>query len=701
MPITSAGNMPFGKEAEMLSLYRESYDFAWRNWSPWLTEATDDLGFYLGSQWNAQDRAFLKSQKRNALTFNKIRRVVKMVSGYERKTRHSLIAQPVENSDQQTADQLSAMLLWQLNREQMAHTMSDAFEGALKTGINLVELGLSFADDPINGDIQISRVPYNALLLDPRFTRRDLRDCEYVLQRRKLSREAVKALLPFAADEIDGLPITDDDNKYPYMQNYADGRDKGIMQYDQFWLRKFKDVKVLLDQQTGETIEFDSKQINRERLNMFMQLNPAVKVVNKSVPTVELNIFVNDNLMFSGDDPLGLDDFPYVPVMAFWDPEYADQSGYGDFSLKLQSLTRCMKDAQTEVNKRRSKMLDIVDSQVNSGWQVKSNAVVNPKDLYQSGQGKVIWMQDQAQMKDAQRLPAPDIPNGLFNLSQMFDQDVMDIPGATEELLGQVDGNTQISGETVKMRQGAAITIMQDLFDNFNLSKKLLGQKLIKLMQSNYGPEKVQRIINEQPTEEFFTKNFGKFDVTVEESVETPTQRALAYSQLLQARSIGIAVPDSIILDYMPLQDKDKLVAAMQEQEQAQQAQALKDQEFEQMQKELMQAKTFTDIGLGVERIARAEADRGLALERISEVQENNASAVLKRAQAVSELKDLELDRLLRLVEFAKAEQQEQVQQAAQIAQLQTQLSANQVQAGVEFVKSPRQVEQGPATQVF
>ena len=709
VPLDSVNNMPFGKEVEMQSLFKECYDFSYRNWAPWLTQATDDLGFVLGNQWSAGDRAFLRSQKRNVLTFNKTRRIIKMVTGYERKSRHSLIASPVEGSDEKTASQMSALMLYIMNAQEMHHTMSDAFEGALKCGINLVELSLSFEDDPVNGDILMSRVPYNAVLIDPRFTKRDLKDAEYIVQRQQLDREAVKALLPFAADEIEMLPQGDRDDKFPFMQSYADSRQKEVMMYDQFWVRKFKDVKMLLDRETGQTIELETRDIKPDRLKVFLRANPSVEVVNRSKPTVEMNVFVNNQLMFSGEDPLGIGDFPHVPVMAFWDPEYADQSGDGNFALKLQSLVRCVRDSNVETNKFRSKMIDMMESTVNTGWQVKSNAVVNPKDLYQSGQGKVVWMQDHAQMSDAIPIRPPEIPQSMFQMAQLFDQDMPDIAGVSEELLGQPDNQSQISGETVKMRQGAALTVLQDLFDNFRLAQKLVGKKIMKMAQANYDANKVKRIINEDPTEEFYEKDFGKYDVSVEEAVETPTQRALFYQQILQAQAAGV-LPDTVAqklaLEYLPIQKKDEIMAeieALQEQSKAQEAKVA---EQEALTRQLSQSKMFSDIGLGVERIARAEADRGLAAERISEMQENNASAFLKRAQAVAELEGMETDNLIKLISFAKQQEQENIQEAQVIQQLQTQLSTQQFNAGLDFVTTspvqpPAPQQQGPQQQGF
>jgi hypothetical protein len=124
----------------------------------------------------------------------------------------------------------------------------------------------------------------------------------------------------------------------------------------------------------------------------------------------------------------------------------------------------------------------------------------------------------------------------------------------------------------------------------------------------------------------------------------------------------------------MPIQDKSSLREAMAKQ--AEQQQFVQQQQLEDQARlrELQRAKVFSDVGLGVERIARAEADRGLAVERVSELQENNSMAVLNRVKAVKEIEAMDDARLLRLLEFFKNQEQEQVSKnvAAQRAQEQT-----------------------------
>lgn len=708
----------FNEDSEILKFWKEAHDFSFRAWSPFLVEAQRDLAFILGDQWDHNDRQFLESQKRNALVFNRARRNIKMVTGYERKTRHSFIAQPIENSDEIGANIFTASMLWLYNRENIHHTNSDAFEAALKTGINLLELFMDYNDDPINGDIKVSRVPYNAFLLDPRFTKRDLSDCQFILQRRLLSHDEAKSLLPSdRAKDIDLLQGKQADGKFPNMQKFSVGKMQDTLRFDQFWTRRLKNGKILVDLETGDSRTLTDEQIKDDRLQFIAEQMPNIAIIEKQIPTVDLHIIIEDNVFWSGEDPWKIEDFPHVPVMAFWDPEHfqggshfhdgtpgRDDLGHffsrhhsGDFALKLQSLVRCQRDPQTEVNKRRSKMLDILDKQINAGWIAEDDSIVNRKSLYQSGQGPVVWKK--AGAPSPERIPAADFGQSHIALSQMMDNDLVEIPGITEELLGRSeDSNMDVSGVLAKTRQGAALTVLQDLMDNFNLARKLQGSKIIKMMQNNWSPQKFMRITNEELPEEFFNGQFGKYDVVVEEAIETPTQKALAYSQLLEAVRQGIVPLDAVrdeLIDLSPIQKKKQVKEAMQRMAESQKQVQEEQLEDQRRLRELQRAKTFSDVSLGVERIARADADRGLANERISELQQNNANAFLDRIKAIKEIEQMDDQRLFQLLELSQRIENAKLNQASAIEQSQDMEAQQALQQAMSFVQDQPAQQQG------
>ena len=614
--------------------FNEAYETAHSYWAPFLFEAKTDLAVMLGDQWDPSAKRYLERQRRAALVFNKVRRVVKLIEGYQRKNRLALKVDPVEGSDEKTASQLSALVQWQMQYANGYNVMSDAFAaGALKTGINLVNLFMDYTQDPLNGDIRMKRTPFNRFLLDPSFSERDLSDCSFICRREMLSPDAIRAILPAGVRSVvDNLsPKGGPDGKYEYGAAPGGPATANLMRYDEFWRRTYHPVKILMDPLTGRSAQWKG---DSGRLSDLLSSLPRLRVIEAVKKSVEMAVFVEDVLAYSGPEPSGMDDYPFVPVMGFFEPEYEEAS------LKLQGIVRCMRDPQTEVNKRRSKMLDIIDSEISTGWKARENSVVNPESLYQSGQGQVVWMR--GEMDEAQRLHPPDVPAGLLQLSEILDRDIMEIPGANSELFGMAEGaNIQVAGVLAKMRQAAGLTILQDIFDNYRLAKKLVGVKLISMIQNNYSAAKTARIINENPTAEFYTRDFGKYDAVAVEGVLSDTQRQMYFTQLLNMKQMGAPIPWDAILDAAPIDDKSGLKKAAAAGENAQKR-AARDQELaNSLRKAAARAKIQNDLA-------------GAAQKRTA-ARENLAGAALERIRTAKEIAAMDDERLIKLISMAKS----------------------------------------------
>lgn len=619
--------------------FEAACDEAASHWDGFAAEAKKDLAAFLGDQWDPADKAYLASQRRAALVFNKIHRVVKLIEGYQRKNRLSLRVEPVEGADGATASQLSAVLLWQLSYGNGYNTLSDAFAGALVTGMNLVRLSLDYADDPVNGDIRVKRLPYNRFLLDPAFTERDLSDCNYVLTRHYADKSALSAMLPARCRKA-ALAIRPKgaDGKYPQGPRPRGMSNDGLFRVDEFFRRTASEVTVLLDPLTGQAARFDG---DESELGGILEIMPHLSVFSTLAKAVEHHILVEGELVHSGPEPSGLSDFPFVPVMCFWNPESEDPR------RRLQGIVRNMRDPQAEINRRRSKMLDYMDSQIASGWIVKDGSVVNREALYGSGQGKVIWMNPQSQPGDAQRIDPPEIPAGLFQLADILDKDIMEIPGANSELLGMPEaGGQQVAGILSKLRQASGLTILQDIFDNYRLAKKITGQKMIRMIQENYGPEKIRRIMGSEPTAEFYTKDFGKYDALPVEGVLSDTQRQVHFAQLVEMKKMGAPIPWDALIEASPLENREKLLGSMRNQALAQEARSQAEARSKGaaalaqvgVQQAILAAQARSQKIQETLAAGRLKADLATAAERIAEARKTETETAIETARAAREL---------------------------------------------------------------
>ncbi len=111
-------------------------------------EADTDSRFESGDQtvWS-EVYGSAASFKQKQFSFNRIRPIKNMISGYQRRNRKSIIATPIENGDMETADQFTKVMMWIAQNDGVLETVSDSFDGALVTGLNMLQVWLDFRND--------------------------------------------------------------------------------------------------------------------------------------------------------------------------------------------------------------------------------------------------------------------------------------------------------------------------------------------------------------------------------------------------------------------------------------------------------------------------------------------------------------------------------------------------------------------------
>lgn len=624
-------------------------------------EADTDTRFESGDQtlWNDL-YGNLPANRKRQFNFNRIRRVVNMISGHQRRNRKSIVAIPVENGDDVTADQFTKVLMWSVNQEGILDTISESFHGALVTGMNLLQVWVDYRSDPVSGNIKVDNCSYNSFLIDPYFRKTDLSDCNALWKRSFLTKRECVSLLPDKTDEILGLIGLDSgtgrDGKFQFMPESYNYGMKNLLTYDEFYYRDYRTQKMLVDSQTGETMEWKSQ--DEDNLELFLQTYPTVTMVEQEIPTVRLAIVVQGKVMYDGPNPMGIDQYPFVPVFAY----YAPQMPY--FPWRIQGVVRGLRDAQFLYNRRRVIELDILESQVNSGWIYKENAPVNPKDVFLSGQGRGLALKSDASMTDVQQIQAPQIPPSMIQLSELLAKEISEVSGVNEELLGSATDDK--AGVLSMLRQGAGLTTLQILFDQLDRSQKLLGKIMIDIIQANFTPGKIQKILEgEQPSDQFYNKSFGKYHANVEEGLNTSTQKQMQFAQMLQLKEMGVPISPEDLLEAATLQNKQRIIDNInkveQNQSQLQQQQAEMTMQLQQAQIELAHARAKADEGLWAERTSRVDENRALAIQKLHEANSNDERAMLDKIKALKELESMDLSHIERLIALASSLKQQEI----------------------------------------
>lgn len=644
--------------AKMEAFYSQSITINQQFWG----EADTDTRFYTNDQtlWNDL-YGNLPVNRRRSFCFNRIMRAVNMVSGYQRRNRKSTICIPVKNGTEHTADQWSKILMYHDREEGVLDSISTAFLGALVTGMNLLEVWMDYREDPINGKLKVDVCSYNDFTIDPYFRRPDLSDCQGLWRRKYITKREAVSLFPDRVDEVMSLYGHDNrDGKFQFQPESYNYGLKDLLTYDTFYYRDYRTQKMLVDTQTGETKEW--KSTDKQKLKLFLQQFPTITVVEQEVPTVRTAIVVQGRVFYDGPNPLGIDSYPIIPVFSYYTP----QSPY--FPFRIEGMVRGLRDAQYLYNRRRIIELDILESQINSGFKYKENALVNPKDVFLSGQGRGLALKEEANMTDVEQIMPPAIPASMIQLSELLAKEVVEISGVNEELLGSaVD---EKAGVLAMLRQGAGLTTLQMLFDHLDFAQKQLGRIRMEIIQANWTPGHIRQILGEEPSDFFYKKEFGHYDAAVEEGLNTTTQKQMQFAQMIQLRELGVPITNEDLLQAATLQGKKELIENMQKQQQAQQQMAMQQADIQNQEVmsriKLAEARAVADQGLGLERISRVEENEALAVERKAQAERDLDAGLLEKVKALKELETMDFEHIRHALELAQMLQNQSAQAPTQ-----------------------------------
>lgn len=644
--------------ARMEEFYADAISINQAYW----TEADTDTRFECGDQtlWNDL-YGNLPANRRRQFNFNRIRPIVNVIDGYQRRNRKSTIIIPIENGDEITADQYTKIMSWVHQKEGYLETISDSFKGALVAGMNLLQLWVDYRSDPISGDIKVDNCSYNSFLIDPYFRKADLSDCRSLWKRSFLTRRECISLMPAHTDIIMNMLGQDNrDGKFQFMPESYNYGLRNLLTYDEFYYRDFRTQKMLVDTQTGEATEWKSD--DKEGLKLFLQRYPQITELDQEVPTVRVAIIVEGKVLYDGPNPIGIDRYPFVPVLGYYNP----QLPY--FPWRVQGVVRGLRDAQYLYNRRKIIELDILESQINSGFIIKENSLVNPQDTFMSGQGRTLWVKEEADMASVQQIQSPAIPPSTIQLSEILGRELREISGVNEELLGSAIDDK--AGILSMLRQGAGLTTLQSLFDQLDHSQKLLGSLMLEVIQTNFTPGKIKRILNEDPSPQFYNKSFGRYDAAVEEGLNTTTQKQMQFAQLLNLREVGVPVPDDVLLNAATLQNKKELTDAIKSaNDQKAQAEEMQMQSMlheQSARTNLANARAQADQGLGLERVSRIQENQQLAKERSAQAEKDQMGAILDMVKAAKELDTIDLEQLEKIMMLSRNLQQKQEVQNGQ-----------------------------------
>jgi len=685
---------------EIRNEFQENYRYSRDFWAPFVKDAQVYTLAASGYTWSDQERKQLIKEGREPLEFNIIRRPLNFFSGYLRDNINEIIYGPVEGSDQKTADQFTKLGYYAWDKGQGFPTFLDAADECFKSGISLCGVQMDYSRDFINGDVSFYKRTYNSFYLDPTFENINLNDCSFAITRDLISKEYAKQLLPFIdPKEINDLTQGYRDDKFmqyhPQFTTFS--RNRNLVAYDQFYKRTTRKRKFLIDNETSfyrditdlpkEEIDklklgisrFNDMRANAEILQIDESEIPNLDIKTVDRPFVELNILLNGQRLYCGEDKTGIvETYPFVPLICYMEPSIWMPS------QRIQGLASVNWSLQRQFNKRHMKIIDMMDSTISTGYKYLIGSVADPEDLQQSGQNRIIGIDPENApegLNSVQELQGGGANPALMEYQKILDQLSLTLANVTESVMGiDEGGNTQISGRLAEVRIAQGLRGNRKIMDNVETAQLILGGLLMKVFQTHYPPGKVERILGEQPTEQFYDKQFEQYDAIIKEGVRSKSQKDAYYYELVNLKRDGIVdVPQAEIVKALSMSGMSDLQEAIEAQDQLLAQQSAQAQQLQEKQIQLIDATIEEKINLAFERKTRGIGNLALKDERESEAQQNVAQASLDRVKAMSELSKMKEDRILQVLRYiSEIESQESSGRELQKEQVSAQSDALQ-----------------------
>lgn len=573
---------------------RSWFDDAVQARKKWDDAARSDFSFYHSDQWPQNVNALNEGGRPN-LTLNKLKSVVNAVLGYQTQNRYEPHFLPRTARDNKLAEVRKSVTKYILDQVDYTDTETKVFQDMLIGGIGWLYCGWLYDDKYPTGRMDIRRVSPFDVYPDPEARELNYSDAEYTFYATWQGKGKVARMFPEWEAEIyamndDELPEEDPETDAKTMSNWF-LYDKKKVRLCTCWYKTYESIDYI-DDGTGHLIPAPAG-----------AKTPAEQVMRtESRQVVRCATFIRDVLLEDMPSPYQHNDIPLIPLLGYFTNE-------GDVPA---GIIRDVKDAQMEINKRRSQILHIINTSAFNGMLVEQGAMTKEQQekwrKFGSKPGMITEVIAGGLDKIKPIPPAP-LPDSIARLEQAFENDIKSITGINEEMLG-TDGPKNQSGRAIELKQRMAITQIALLFDNLRDTKLRLmhllwGKGVLPgMVQQYYKEEMIVRISEDSEEAQFRTVNqahpigvsntgdviyqtindlsVGEFDVVITESPATPTKRysdMLTFMELMKTplgQVVSQVAPD-LFLEFSDLPNKEKVAERlrMAMQQQAQQAQAM------------------------------------------------------------------------------------------------------------------------------
>ena len=238
-------------------------------------------------------------------------------------------------------------------------------------------------------------------------------------------------------------------------------------------------------------------------------------------------------------------------------------------------MVRNLLSPQEQLNKISSQELHIVNTTANSGWIVENGSLtgMTADDLEEHGATTGLVLEFNRGSSPPSKIPANHIPTGLDRLGLKAAANIKEISGVNDSMLGS--DHQEVSGVAMQQKQVRGALMIQVPLDNLQKSRHYLAENILGLIQRFYSEERVIQVTNEddpmKPREPMVVNEMtpegvvindltiGEYDVIIGSQPARDTFDETQFAEALSLKSVGVPVPDDMIVEYSHLKRKEEL----------------------------------------------------------------------------------------------------------------------------------------------
>lgn len=650
--------------------------------------------FVDSKHWTAEDKAILNAAKRPALTINKVLITLNSVLGEQIETRSEITFRPRTGAPTTNAEVLTKLFRFISDQNQLNWLRSEVFADGVITSRGYYDVRLDF-DKNVSGEIKITKINPKNVLPDPDGNEYDPDTWNDVIVTTWMTADEIAIL--YNEKDAEELKLRAESAWIYGFDSIDDGLDRfggnsSIIANLSTDLRaQSRNIRVIerqhkvlvkrkyfVNPRTGQKLpvpdDYTAAQI--EEIATQGQLMVTTDIGKRIRWTV------------TADDYVLHDD--WSPYNYFTVVPYFPMFRYGRTIGLIENLL----DPQELLNKTLSQELHIVNTMANSGWKVRSGALLNLtlEELEEVGAktGLVLEVNGDPD-KDIVKIQPNQIPSGLERISFKAEGFIKSISGRGDSVMGL--DRADVSGKAIGEKKESSDANLRKALDNLERTDWLLARNILDIIQHYYTDPRIMNITKDDLTGELETVevnmpdpstgeilndlSLGAYDIIV---VSQAAKRTLEESQFEQAvgmRELGVMIPDKFIIQNSNLVDKMKIIAEMEAQAQSPEAQLKAKTELLAAQLQVAQLR------------AQTSAEEAQALKDRAKAAETMASTAVKAKEASSGDNEMEIEANRAQQEMALKQQEhdQKMQMMREEHALKMQLKQ---QEGIEQIKLKR-----------